>query len=616
MRITIRQRLMLGFGSVVLLLGVVAYAGITSLQDITVRYDDVVHRVDASAMKAREIEAGVQDEARALASYLLTGEAAYAEEFERASAQVAAALDELSGLATGEAHALADELRTRVQAYEAVSRNLLKRTRYGQAEASFILSEQLRPLREDVVLAAAALKETTDRVVNDQTLLARERANQSVYIVGAVSLAAAVLGVIAALSVSGRVARAVHDVAAVAERVAGGDLSHGEIRAGNNELGDMARSMQRMVEQFRALIGSIQRVASSLMASAQELAASSAQSASGAQNAAEMAAQITSGAAALTAAAGDVRQIMAELRQTSHQIAQGAQTTAAEMTRATELLASSARSAAAVAARTGEVSAQTARTELLAQEGAQVVRESLAAMQRIQAAVTDSAARIRNLEALSAQIGEITAVIGAIADQTNLLALNAAIEAARAGEQGRGFAVVAEEIRSLAERSAAATREIADRIAGIQAGTAEAVAAMETGLQQVREGSGRANAAGDALGEILSGLRDTAADVQEIAGSVQAMQADIDRLVESFQAVAALAEEFTAATEEMDASTAQVSGAMEQVDETARSNERAAQEVSGFVEQLTAAVEEVAASADGLRGMAQELQASVAWLKL
>ena len=112
MRITIRQRLMLGFGSVVLLLGVVAYAGITSLQDITVRYDDVVHRVDASAMKAREIEAGVQDEARALASYLLTGEAAYAEEFERASAQVAAALDELSGLATGEAHALADELRT------------------------------------------------------------------------------------------------------------------------------------------------------------------------------------------------------------------------------------------------------------------------------------------------------------------------------------------------------------------------------------------------------------------------------------------------------------------------------------------------------------------------
>lgn len=566
MRITIRQRLMLGFGSVVLLLGVVAYAGITSLQDITVRYDDVVHRVDASAMKAREIEAGVQDEARALASYLLTGEAAYAEEFERASAQVAAALDELSGLATGEAHALADELRTRVQAYEAVSRNLLKRTRYGQAEASFILSEQLRPLREDVVLAAAALKETTDRVVNDQTLLARERANQSVYIVGAVSLAAAVLGVIAALSVSGRVARAVHDVAAVAERVAGGDLSHGEIRAGNNELGDMARSMQRMVEQFRALIGSIQRVASSLMASAQELAASSAQSASGAQNAAEMAARITSGAAALTAAAGDVRQIMAELRQTSHQIAQGAQTTAAEMTRATELLASSARSAAAVAARTGEVSAQTTRTELLAQEGAQVVRESLAAMQRIQAAVTDSAARIRNLEALSAQIGEITAVIGAIADQTNLLALNAAIEAARAGEQGRGFAVVADEVRTLSQRTQKSTEDIEKMIERLQEGVQEAVQSMKDSHKVTNDSVVQSQKVADALNHIVEA---------------------VSTIVDMSHQIAQTAEEQSAVARTIDANVSQIS--------------TLGQKTAGDAEDTLGASKELAALTDSLR---------------
>ncbi|WP_374711273.1 methyl-accepting chemotaxis protein [Symbiobacterium terraclitae] len=616
MRFTVRQKLMAGFGSVVVLLGVVAWAGVTSLNGTTALYGDVVHRVDAAAMRARDIEAGVQDEGRALASYLLTGESAYADEFETASAEVAAALSELSGLATGETADLVEELRGRVQAYEAVSRNLLKRAHYGQAEASWILSEQLRPLRADVESAVNALKAHTDLMVGNQTRLAHERADQSVYIVVGVSAAAALLGIFASLRVSGAVARTVRDVAAVAERIARGDLSQGQIRAGNDELGDMARAMQRMVERFRELIGSIQHVAGSLMESAQRLAATSAQSASGAQDAAGMAAQISAGAAALTAAAGDVRQIMEGFQQTSHQIAQGAQTTAGEMARATELLTNSARAAAAVAARTDEVSAQTARTEQVAREGAQVVHESLAAMHRIQAAVADSAARMRNLEALSAQIGEITEVISAIADQTNLLALNAAIEAARAGEQGRGFAVVAEEIRRLAERSASATREIAERIASIQSGTADAVAAMETGIQQVEEGSAKATAAGDALDEILAGVRSAAEDVVEIARSVRAMQSDIDRLVESFQTVAALAEEYTAATEEMDASTAQVSSAMEQVDETARANERAAQDVSSFVGQLTAAVGEVASAADGLKGMAAELQASVAALKL
>ncbi|WP_374712137.1 methyl-accepting chemotaxis protein [Symbiobacterium terraclitae] len=616
MRLTIRLRLLIGYGAVIALLAVVAYAGVGGLRSTTSLYGDVVHRVDAAAMIARDVEVAVQDEGRAMASYLLTGEAAYKEEFEAASAQMAEALDELAGLVGAEAGEEVETLRNRVKVYESASSNLLQRSHYSQAEASVILSEQLRPLREHALTALAALVEAADRLVETQTQTAQAQANQSVLFVIIVCVAAVVVGFFAALSLSGRVASAVRTVSAAAERIARGDLRQSELRVGNNELGDMARSIDQMVVRFRSLIARIRDVAGSLREAADGLAAASADSAASAQSAAGMAAQISADAASLTGAAGEVRRIMREFQQTSAQIAQGAQTTAIEMSHASELLTNSAQAAAAVASRTAEIAARTARTEKVAREGARVVHESLTAMDRIQAAVGDSANRIRSLGALSAQIGEITEVIGAIADQTNLLALNAAIEAARAGEHGRGFAVVAEEIRRLAERSATATREIADRIASIQSGTADAVAAMETGTQQVAEGSAKATAAGDALNEILGGVRSAAADVEEIAQGVAAMRADIDRLVESFQSVAALSEEYTAATEEMDASTAQVSDAMERVDETARANERVAQEVSSLVEQLTAAVKEVASAADGLKGLAGDLQASVAALQL
>ncbi len=150
----------------------------------------------------------------------------------------------------------------------------------------------------------------------------------------------------------------------------------------------------------------------------------------------------------------------------------------------------------------------------VAQRGAQVVNEVVATMQDISLS--------------SRRIGEITSVIDGIAFQTNILALNAAVEAARAGEQGRGFAVVASEVRSLAQRSATAAKEIngliGQSVSRVQAGTklvADAGATMKDIVEQVTRVTDLIGEISNATGEQTQGIGMVSAAMSQLDSATQ-----------------------------------------------------------------------------------------------
>ena len=138
----------------------------------------------------------------------------------------------------------------------------------------------------------------------------------------------------------------------------------------------------------------------------------------------------------------------------------------------------------------------------LAKQGSEAVTLTITGMNNMRDKMQETGKRIKRLGESSQQIGEIVGLIDDIAEQTNILSLNASIQAAMAGEAGRGFAVVADEVQRLAERSAEATKQIADLVSNIQSDTNEAVSSMEDATREVVENTRLADEAGRALGEI------------------------------------------------------------------------------------------------------------------
>ncbi len=329
-------------------------------------------------------------------------------------------------------------------------------------------------------------------------------AKASQMLLGGGTLVAVALGALTGLAVTRSIVRPLRQGQQAAESIADGDLTHPITARGNDETGQLLQALSTMQTRLATIVGHVRY-------SAEGVATASAEIASGNN---DLSARTEQQASALEETAASMEELGSTVRQNADN------------------------------ARTANQLAMSAST--VARQGGDVVAEVVDTMKGI----NDS----------SKKIADIISVIDGIAFQTNILALNAAVEAARAGEQGRGFAVVAGEVRSLAQRSAEAAKEIKGLIG--------------TSVERVERGTALVDKAGATMTEVVSAIR----RVTDIMG------------------------EISAASNEQSQGVSQVGEAITQMDQATQQN--------------AALVEQSAAAADSLKTQAGQLVEAVAVFRL
>ncbi|HML60361.1 MAG TPA: methyl-accepting chemotaxis protein [Solidesulfovibrio sp.] len=196
-----------------------------------------------------------------------------------------------------------------------------------------------------------------------------------------------------------------------------------------------------------------------------------------------------------------------------------------------------------VAKNAADTAANAHEAQEMARRGASLAEAVVTAVDTVRGRAVGLKATMSGLGDRAQGIGAVMNVISDIADQTNLLALNAAIEAARAGEAGRGFAVVADEVRKLAEKTMAATKEVGAAIAGIQHGTAETVAMVDGAVASVEEATTLAKSSGSALADIVAVVTTAGDQVRAIATAAEEQSATVEEISLSVAAINRIASE-------------------------------------------------------------------------
>jgi methyl-accepting chemotaxis protein len=509
-RLSIRTRLRAGFGLLVLMMLAMIGTSIGRFGSISASTRDIVERDWPSASAAATIDADAREDARrTLALFIVDDKARRAASYARIDQdkkEIDAALATLGQLtATAPEQALLAKIQAARGSYATSFLKVADLVEAGDKEQAAALMN-----RETFPALDALLEHTRDMVARQKTDIedAGHRATADIdfsrRMMLVMGLAALAVSALLAWRITASITAPLHAAVGIARAVADGDLSTDIAATGRDETAQLLRALQDMNHSLARTVGMVRGGTANIAGEAGQIAAGNQ----------ELSGRTESQASSLEQTASSMEQLTSTVKQNADNARQ-----------ANQLVIS----ASSVAQRGGAVVAQVVDT-------------------------------MGSIKASSRRIVDIIGVIDGIAFQTNILALNAAVEAARAGEQGRGFAVVAQEVRSLAQRSATAAKEIKGLI--------------DDSVDKVDGGSALVDEAGQTMGLIVT----------------------------SVQQVADIMAEITSASAEQSMGIEQVNQAIAQMDQMTQQN--------------ATLVQQAAAAAQNMQDEAQSLAQSVSAFKL
>jgi len=506
-------RLGLGFGSVLVLLTLMAAIGIWRLQNVGTMSNALVTTELRQALLAKEEVKLIETNAlRTIAAIKATDpetEKFFLDAMPKVTERAVEVQKQIKdGLSDATAKALFADFLDKRAIYQTARAAAFKEKAAGNMQATNkFLNEDMKP-KLDAFQAGINKLDDYYRQRLDASAIAvdLEYRNGRMFLL-VLTLAALLSGIGFAILITRSLLRQLGGeptyAAEIANKVAAGDLTM-IIATRANDTTSLLAALKKMNESLVKIVGEVRRGTISIAAASEQIAAGDA----------DLSRRTDGEASSLEETAANIEKLTATVKQNAQNAKQANQL---------------ATGASAVAVKGGAVVGQVVET-------------------------------MSSINASSRRIVDIIGVIDGIAFQTNILALNAAVEAARAGEQGRGFAVVASEVRNLAQRSAAAAKEIKALI-------------------------------GDSVDKVGAGTK-----LVDEAGKT------MDEIVTSVKRVTDIMSEITAASQEQSSGIEQVNQVITQMDAVTQQN--------------AALVEQVAAAAKALEGQAQDLEAAVAIFKL
>ncbi|WP_016832139.1 methyl-accepting chemotaxis protein [Herbaspirillum lusitanum] len=490
----IGARLGIGFGFLVLLLVSMAVLGVTRLSGLNEQMDEVINDKYPKTVLANDIIKNVNVIARSSRNVLLMTDAdeigKEMQTIKKAGDSTKATLEKLDSLITGDkGRALMKSIMDARTQYNVGRDEVLRLVVAGaKNDATMLLLQTVRPLQLTYMSAVETLIAHQNELMQVASKEVEEEYIEARNLVIALSVIALVFAGLIAWLVTRSITSPLSRAVKVAETVAAGDLTSQFDASAKDETGQLLRALRAMNDNLLDIVSRVRHGTDTIATASTQIAAGNL----------DLSSRTEQQASSLEETASSMEELTSTVKQN------------AENAREANKLAVSA-SAVAV-------------------EGGNVVGKVVHTMESINAS--------------SRKIVDIISVIDGIAFQTNILALNAAVEAARAGEQGRGFAVVASEVRTLAQRSAAAAKEIKSLI--------------DDSVEKVDSGSKLVEQAGQTMNEVVSSVRRVTDIVGEITEASREQSEGIEQVNQAVtqmdqvtQQNAALVEEAAAAAQSL-----------------------------------------------------------------